>query len=84
MEAKDELPVETLRALVGKAKISFTRMCDVKHTIMNHRITTEVFEVNGVDLCEGKLFGIRELAALPLVSAHRKALVKAGYLNSLI
>jgi A/G-specific adenine glycosylase len=84
LEAKDESAVETLRTLVRKPKINFTRLCDVKHTIMNHRITTEVFEVDGVGVCRGKLFGIRELAALPLVSAHRKALVKAGYLNSLI
>lgn len=84
MEVKGEPPAETLHALIGKAKLSFTRLCDVKHTIMSHRITTEVFEVNGARFDGGKLFGMRELSAIPLVSAHRKALLKTGYLKSLI
>ncbi|HUS35334.1 MAG TPA: A/G-specific adenine glycosylase [Verrucomicrobiae bacterium] len=83
LEAKGESPSESLHLLVGKPKFNFTRLCDVKHTIMNHRITTEVFALYGAGAEVGKLFGVSNLNAMPLVSAHRKALVKLGYLKSL-
>ena len=60
------------------------RLCDVKHTIMNYRITTELFAIEGGKWSRCKLFNISDLSRVPLVSAHRKGLVKAGYLKSLV
>jgi adenine-specific DNA glycosylase len=82
-EANDESPRETFASGLGSKPLKMRRLCDVKHTIMNHRITTEVFAVNGSNGVSGKLFAINDLKAIPLVSAHRKGLMKAGYLKSL-
>jgi A/G-specific adenine glycosylase len=52
-------------------------LCTIRHTITRFRMTLQVVEAE-VGKLEGKWFNLATVSEFPLVSAHRKALVKLG------
>jgi adenine-specific DNA glycosylase len=81
IEAKKERPAQSFQRLFGVTDLRPKSLCEVKHTIMRFRISLEVFELSDSGLHGGKFLSEREISALPLVSSHRKALEKCGYLK---
>jgi A/G-specific adenine glycosylase len=81
IEAKKERPAQSFQRLFGVTDLSPKSLCEVKHTIMRFRISLELFEISDSGLHGGKFMNANEIGAFPLVSSHRKALERCGYLK---
>jgi A/G-specific adenine glycosylase len=81
IEAKGESPAESFQRLLERPISNMKRLCEVKHTIMRFRITLEIFEIEGKSFPDCKRLDVSDLRSIPVVSAHRRALAKLGYLK---
>jgi A/G-specific adenine glycosylase len=55
-------------------------LCVIKHSITRYRMTLEVYRADASSALDGKWFSGDDLKLLPMVNAHRKALLMAGLL----
>ena len=80
-EAFGEAAEETFSVMFGSKALQVKRLCEVKHTITRFRMVLQVFHGFLTPPAECKLLSKKDLRQLPLVNAHRKALIQIGLLD---
>jgi A/G-specific adenine glycosylase len=81
IEAKGETPEDTFKPFFGGKELKVRQVCDVKHTIMRFRMNLQIFEGFSHAPAECKSFSAKDFQRFPIVSAHRKALLRMGVIE---